>query len=85
MIENDDTTFMAYTPTVSPQRGEDGDSEVMRKTIAAESLPAGPRSTPNPALEELEDEVVDDGVDSQAVLEDETQDALANVLNSHKN
>ena len=82
VIEKEDSAFMAYSPAVNPVRGEDGDGEVMRETLASSSV--GPNTEPA-AAEELEDELVSDGLDSQCVLEDKTRDAEADLLSSHKN
>lgn len=85
VIEKDDPTWLSCTPAATPVLGEDGDSEVMRETVAAESLRTARRAANSGAVEELEDEIIDDGLDAQAVLEDETRDAVADVLNAHEN
>ena len=85
LLEKDDTSFMAFTPTANPMRGEDGDDEVMQDTIAAETLAAARLATSSVASEELEDEVVDDGLDATTILEEETRNAVADLLNTHEN
>ena len=61
MIEKEDFAFMAYCLATNPVHGEDGDGEVMCETLASSSI--GLDSEPT-AAEELEDELVSDGLDS---------------------
>lgn len=84
LIEKVDPKFMAYTPAANPVRGEDGDGEVMREVVAASSSSIEESSIPHAIVEELENEVVDDGLDLQAVVEDKTRNGLVDVMNAHE-
>ena len=73
---------MAYTPPARPVHGEDGDGKVMREAVATSILSGGLSLLPEILNQDVEDEIVDDGLDPEAVVADEARDALADVLNN---
>ena len=82
IIEGEDPRFMAYSPPARPVRGEDGDGEVMREAVTTSIDSGEEERLPETLNQDVEDEIVDDGLDPEAVVADEARDAIADVLNS---
>jgi len=73
---------MAYNLAAISMLGEDENNEFMRETVVTQSLSTAQHIANCPIVEEFKDKIANDGLDAQAILEDETRDALADKLNS---
>lgn len=81
VLEKADPKSFAYKPNARPVFGEDGDSEVLRDRLQDESATsAAPRDAPQ-MRDSIEDDVVDDGGNHFSILEEETRDAVTDLLN----
>jgi len=85
LIKNEDPNFMSYIPTTNHVQSQDRDSEVMRESLAAESISRVACPISGLATKNLEDKVVDDGLGSQAVVESKARNVILDVLSAHKN
>ena len=80
-LEAADDKHWAYSPPARPVAGEDGDSEVMRETLASNS--ESPCESEHAAdFQEIEDAMCDDGLNNVEVAEDECRHAICEILNT---
>ena len=87
-VELADTTSFAFFAVTKPIRGEDGDMEVMREDIREKEQELQ-RTTElhdlqSNGLIDMEEDMVDDGVPTIAVVESETRDIILEVLSNHE-
>jgi hypothetical protein len=80
VVEKADPKSWAYKPSARPTSGEDGDSEVLRDSLHAESELATANRDSLQMNDSMEDDLVDDGLDHLTVLQDETRDVIADVM-----
>ena len=79
-MERADPRSFAYKAGARPQAGEDGDSKVLRDRLQVQTGTAdGIRDTP--AMRDSIEDDIDDSVEHLATLEEETRDAITDVLN----
>ena len=87
-VELADTTSFAFSAVTKPVRGEDGDMEVLREDIHEKEQELQ-RTTElhdlqSNGLIDTEEDMVDDGVPTIAVVESETRDIISEVLSNHE-
>ena len=80
-MEKADPTSFAYKPNARPMLGEDGNSELLRDRLHT-YLMASVDIVDSPQMgDSIEDDVVDDGLQLSTLVEEETHNVIADLLN----
>ena len=80
-MEKADPTSFAYKPNARPTLGEDGDYEVFKDRLHT-YLMTSVDIVDSPQIgDSIEDDVVNDGLQLSTLVEEETHDVIADVLN----
>jgi hypothetical protein len=80
-VERADPKSFAYKPSARPISGEDGDSEVLRDRLHEETTSGSGNAAAPQMRDTIEEDVDEDGAEQSAVLEQETRDAITDLLN----
>ena len=87
ILESADTQSFSFHTTGKPVWGEDGDMEVLREDLREKESELQRRAELHELqhLEnDIEEDVLDDGVEALTVVESETQDIISEVLSNHE-
>lgn len=84
-MELEDKLSFVFASSSKPVRGEDGDMEVLREDLRDKDQELQRRAAAaDLEIEQVEEDLLDDGVPAMTVADSETRDVLSDILSNHE-